>query len=88
MDKLQISCIIKFIHGGENIIMKNKLIKMLNVGLYCIMVSIILSTYLPQNNKIALSITIPTHTSINISKDIDPPFGRVSPNIDPPFGFL
>ena len=60
--------------GGIIIIMKNKLIKMLNVGLCCIMCSIILSTYLPQNNKIVLSITIPTHTNINMSKNIDPPF--------------
>lgn len=65
--------------------MKNKLIKVLNVGLYCIMFSVILSIYLPQNNQIALSITNPTHTRINMSKDIDPPFGRMSPNIDPPF---
>jgi len=68
--------------------MKNKLIKMLNLGLCCIIFSAILSIYLPQNNTMALSITIPTHTSINISKDIDPPFGRMSTNIDPPFGFL
>lgn len=89
MDKLQISCIIKFIHEGANIIMKNKLIKMLNVGLYCIVFSLILSTYIPQNNKMALAITIPTHTNINTPLNIDPPFvGRVSLNIDTPFGLL
>lgn len=59
---------------GVNIIMKNKFVKILSTGVCCIIVSVLLSSYLPQNNKIALT-TISTHeTSIIASVNIDPPY--------------
>lgn len=59
---------------GVNIIMKNKFVKILSTGICCIMFSVLLSSYLPQKNKIALSAILTSKTSISSSMHEDPPF--------------
>lgn len=52
--------------------MKNKIVKILSTGICCIMISVLISAYLLQNDKMGLS-SITTHKNI-ISAFIDPPF--------------
>ena len=54
------------------IIMKNKLVKTLSLGVLCIMFSVLISAYVPANNAIALAPT-QTHKTI-IIQVMDPPF--------------
>lgn len=55
-----------------NIIMKNKFVKTWSLGICCIMFSVLVSSYLPQNNKISLN-PIPTY-KIVINQFVDPPY--------------
>ena len=61
------------IYMGVNIIMKNKLVKFLSSGICCIMVSLLISTYIPQNSTVALGSNSIAKSSGTILID-DPPF--------------
>ena len=52
--------------------MKNKFIKTLRLGLVCLMFSVLISIYTPQNNRITLT-PISTHKP-TINQIMDPPF--------------
>ena len=71
MDKFHISYIILYME--VNIIVKNKIVKTLSLGLCCIIFSVLTSTNIPpQNDKTTL-------TPISINEII------VTPNAEPPF---
>ncbi|MBZ9626093.1 MULTISPECIES: hypothetical protein [unclassified Clostridium] len=53
--------------------MKNKLVKLLSTGICCIMVSLLISTYIPQNSTVALGSNSIAKSSGTILID-DPPF--------------
>lgn len=59
--------------------MKNKFFKILSTNICCVMFSILIPTYVPQDNKIVLS-TISAHeTSISVYQIIDLPYPHAKP---------